>query len=118
MIILKYIILFAIFSGSFWIGILISRKFKNRVVELREFKETLNILETKIRFTYKPLKEIFEEISKISNNISYIFDDVISYMKNNDVSTSWEMAIDKSKTKISLNEEDINIIKGLGRFLR
>lgn len=118
MIILKYIILLGIFGGSFWIGILISKRYKNRVLELREFKEVINIIETKIRFTYEPLKEIFEEISKIPNKISNIFKDMSDNMQKNDVTTSWNMAIESSKAKLSLNDEDINIIKGLGKFLR
>ena len=118
MIILKYIILVAIFGGSCTIGNLISKKYKNRVIELREFKETINIIKTKIRFTYQPLKEIFEELSKFPNNLSNIFKELDINMRENDVRTSWEMAIDSSKSKLSLNEEDINIVKSLGKFLR
>ena len=94
MIILKYIILVLIFGGSFTIGNLISKKYKNRVIELREFKEVIDILSTKIRFTYEPLKDIFDELSKIPNRISNIFKELINNMKNSDVRISWEAAID------------------------
>ncbi len=62
----KYIILFFIFVGSTSIGFTISKGLKNRVEDLKEFKTSLNIMKNKIRFTYKPLDEIFEDISKVS----------------------------------------------------
>ena len=52
MIIIKFIILITIFGASTSIGFLMSKKYKNRVIELREFKNAINILETKIKFTY------------------------------------------------------------------
>lgn len=118
MVIIKYIILCIIFFGSFTIGNLISKKFKNRVIELRELKETVNIIGTKIRFTYKPLREIFLELEKIPNNISKIFNEFNKYILDNDVEISWNNAIEATKPKLNLNEEDINIIKSLGKFLR
>ena len=118
MIFLKYIILCLIFASSFFIGIIFSNKFKNRVTELRNIREYINILQTKIRYTYEPIKEIFEELSNIPNNVSYIFKLANEKMKEKDVKTSWEEAVDCSKSNLSLNKEDINIIKGIGKFLR
>lgn len=60
----KTILLFAIFSLSTGIGILISKMYENRVKELRQFKNILNIIKTKIKFTYEPLTEIFNQISQ------------------------------------------------------
>ena len=61
---IKYILLIAIFGLSTGIGILISKSYENRVIELKEFKNILNIMKTKIKFTYEPLAEIFKQISK------------------------------------------------------
>ena len=121
MILLKYIFLVFIFVGSCWIGFLISNRYKSRVRELKEFKEATNILENKIKFTYEPLGEIFDEITKITKNekgISNIFQKTSSNMKNEDITKSWENAVDNSKQLLSLNNEDINILKGLGKLLR
>ncbi len=119
MIYFKYVILFIIFMISCFIGVLLSKKYKNRVIELRNFKEDLKMLETKIRFTYKPIKEIFEEIYKNNNNIAIIFKYAIIYLEDKkDIKSSWDLAINNSKSKLSLKEEDIDIIKGLGNFLR
>lgn len=120
MIIIKYIFLLCIFIGSCIIGILISKKYKNRVLQLREFKEMINILENKIKFTYKPLGNIFDDIEKIysdKNQICQIFKQTKINMEKNDVCFSWENAIDKLKQNLCLNIEDINIIKGLGKQL-
>ena len=64
MYIFKYILLILIFLLSTAIGIVISKMYENRVTELKEFKNNLNIMKTKIKFTYEPLEEIFKQISK------------------------------------------------------
>ena len=61
---IKYLILAGIFGLSTVIGFLISKSYQNRVEELKEFKNVLNIMKTKIRFTYEPLLEIFKHIAK------------------------------------------------------
>lgn len=70
----RYIFLLFIFIGSTSIGYMLSRRFKYRVFELKEFKSALNMMKNKIRFTYKPLSEIFEDISKTAKerNIRFI----------------------------------------------
>lgn len=119
MIYLKYFILFNIFLINCIIGILLSKKYKNRVNELRIFKEDIKILETRIRFTYEPIKEIFKYIYKNNNNISNIFKYANIYLEEKkDFKTSWELAVNNSKSKLSLKEEDLDIIKGIGNFLR
>ncbi len=121
MIIIKYIFLVLVFGCSCLTGFMISKKFKNRVIELREFKNILNILEAKIKFTYQPLGDIFSEISVMSSegdSISKFFKEILNRMKSKDVATSWDEALESSKTFLSLDKEDINIIKGLGKLLR
>ena len=121
MIIIKYFILLIIFASSSYIGILMSRKYKSRVLELREFKEAMSILENKIKFTYKPLGEIFEDIITLfdkQSGITKIFNSTNENMKKENVSKAWENAVEDSKTFLNLNAEDINIVKGLGKLLR
>lgn len=73
MILFKYFFLILIFIGCTSIGYFYSTRFKNRVIELKEFKSALNIMKNKIKFTYKPLEEIFEEISKIAKKRNFGF---------------------------------------------
>ena len=119
MLFFKYIILFFIFLIAAWIGNLISRKYKNRVLELKSFKEAFNILESKIKFTYEPLGDIFEEIANIyeKKNINSVFKTATSNMKNFDLKTSWDNAIELNKQKFNLKNEDINTIKNMGNML-
>ena len=64
MIFFKWILLISAFAVSIFLGLLIANKYKERVKELRSIRSILNILDTKIKYTYEPLPQIFEEISK------------------------------------------------------
>lgn len=112
----KYILLIAIFGLSTGIGILISKSYENRVIELKEFKNILNIMKTKIKFTYEPLAEIFKQISKDNQtNVEKIFDQManqITYYPTKDV---WENCIQDAD--ISIKQEDKDILKRLGKLL-
>ena len=69
--IIKYITLILILSLTSYIGILISKKYLNRVKDLKEMKNALNMFSTKIKFTYEPIPQTFKEISqKTKPNIS------------------------------------------------
>lgn len=118
MIIIKFIILITIFGASTSIGFLMSKKYKNRVIELREFKNAINTLEAKIKFTYEPIPEIFNQISKnLENNISKIFNKASEYIGENTTKEAWDKAIEELIPELNLNNEDIKIIKNLGNLL-
>ena len=73
-------------------------------------------METKIRYTYKPLKEIFEEISTtVDTSVANIFKNASKYIEFKSAKSTWENAIDN--TNLFLNKEDIEIIKGFGKLL-
>ena len=70
MIIIKYLILGMILLGTSYIGILMSKKYSNRVKDLKEMRKALNFFEDKIKFTYEPIPDVFYEIShKMNHNI-------------------------------------------------
>ena len=119
MIFVKYVFLFFIFACASLIGVLISKKYKNRVYELKSFKEACNVLESKIKFTYEPLGDIFEEIADIyqNNDISNIFKNISINMKKKDFRLAWNEAVEKNKQQLNLKKDDINIIKSLGNML-
>ena len=74
MIIIKYTSLVMVLAISFLLGYLISKKYKDRVNELKEMQIALDILENKIKFTYEPLKEIFYQMKKLlKGNTSELF---------------------------------------------
>ena len=119
MIIIKFTILLLIFASSTSIGYLISKKYVNRVIELKQFRNTINILENKIKFTYEPIPEIFKQISNNSEeNISKIFQKASEYIIKENTKDAWNKAIEDEENNLSLNTEDINIIKSMGNMLR
>ncbi len=116
MIIIKYIILGIILIGTSYIGILISKKYSNRVKDLKEMRKGLNFFEEKIKYTYEPIPDVFEEISKkLKHNIGDIFHNASNDMENNSAGECWERAVDNANT--SFSKEDIDIIKGLAKML-
>lgn len=116
MIILKYIIICLVFLISFFIGNILSKRYILRVKELKDFRNALNIIESKIKFTYEPLPEIFMQTSKLlSENISKIFVNTSKYMKKINTEEAWNKGIEEANTY--LNKEDIENIKGFGKML-
>ena len=72
--IIKYVMLFFVFVASSLIGKMVAKKYTYRLQELEEMKNALNVFKSKIKFTYEPIPEIFEEIEKnTEENIARIF---------------------------------------------
>lgn len=116
MIIIKYFILFLILVASTLIGKSLSKKYVYRLQELEEIENSLNILKTKIKFTYEPIPELFNELEKSKvKNIGNIFCLAKEKMKEENISIAWEKAIDESVT--NLKKEDKEILKTLGKLL-
>lgn len=116
MIIIKFFSLIIIAFLSSYIGIIISNKYKNRVYELKEIKKALSIFETKIKYTYEPIPDIFKEISKnLKPNIGQIFENASIKMENNTAKYAFNQAIEESSS--SMNKEDLEVIKGLSKLL-
>ena len=113
---IKYILLTGILGFSTAIGFLISKSYQNRVVELKEFKNVLNIMKTKIKFTYEPLAEIFKQIAKENQtSIQRIFGQMANQLTYNQAKDVWEDCIQNAD--ISIKQEDKDILKKLGKLL-
>ena len=113
---IKLFILFLIFLSSLQAGKIIAKKYSNRVLELKEMKNALNMFLTKIKFTYESVPETFNEIgNNINGSIGKIFRISAENMKEKSAGEAWEEVVEK--TDSSLTEEDKSIIKNLGRML-
>lgn len=115
-IVLKVILAIGIIACSMRIGILISQKYKFRLNELDELKNNFKIIENKIKYTYQPLEEIFQEIAEISSyEIGDLFRKVAGNIKEKGAEKAWKYAIEKSE--LSLKKEDKEALKEFGILL-
>ena len=65
----------------------------------------INIIESKIKFTYEPLPEIFKQTSKLlSENISNIFIRASEEMNNLTAEEAWNKSLEKSSTYLSKDD--------------
>ena len=118
MIVFKGIVYILIFSICTYIGILQSKKYSQRVDELKWFKEGLNIFKTKIKFTYEPVPDIFKEIgSNLKNNIGEIFLNSSQKMNILTAMDAWEQTIQETES-LNLNKEDKNMMIKLREITR
>lgn len=129
MLIFKIMCLATILIICMGIGFNISAKYTSRVNGLKKMFRALNIFEEKIKFTYEPIPNIFEELGDnfsnlknenkvlLKNNdyVGEIFSRASLNMKTMHAGEAWENAIDSVNTNFS--KEDINIIKGLAKML-
>ena len=116
--VLKFILLFVLFCTSTIIGVLISKKYSNRVRILRDLKDALNIFEVKINFSFETIPEIFNEIANKFNGITgKFFEDAVKNMNYSNMSAgdAWEKSIEKNGD--CLKKDDVNSIKALGKLL-
>ena len=114
--IIKYNILLLIFLSSTLIGKYIAERYCYRLRELEDIKTAMNILKSKIKFTYEPLPEIFKEISKnIGQNIAKIFENSTKIMEDKTATEAWNEAIDEYNG--NLTEEDKKVVKTLSKML-
>ena len=113
--ILKLIILFVILLICTQIGILKAKTYDNRVIHLKKFKNALEMLKSKIEFTYEPIKDIFEEISKIIySDKGNVFASTINMIDEKGVNESWNLAVEHEN---NFNTEDKTTIKMFGKLL-
>lgn len=113
--ILKMMMLFLVFGICTMLGILKAKSYDARVEELKKVKNALEMLKSKIEFTYAPIKDIFAEVTKVVySNEENIFQNTASLMDQKGVSQSWNLAVEK---EIKLNKEDRETLKMFGKLL-
>ena len=93
-----------------------SKKYSNRVKDLKEMRKALNFFEEKIKFTYEPIPDVFREISeKMNPNIGNVFKEASEKMNDKFAGEAWEESVSNSNTNFT--KEDIEIINGLAKML-
>ncbi len=113
--ILKMMLLFLVFGICTMLGILKAKSYDARVEELKKMKNALEMLKSKIEFTYAPIKDIFAEVTKVVySNEENIFQNTVNLMEQEGVTQSWNMAVEK---EIKLSKEDRETLKMFGKLL-
>ncbi len=117
MIVIKFSILILVFASSVSIGFLIAKRYANRVKELKDMKNALNMFETKIKFTYASVPEIFKEISNQfkEETVGQVFKKASDLMEDKSAGEAWNEGIDTVNSNIT--SEDKTILKNLGKML-
>lgn len=114
--IIKYFMLFIVLVVCSLIGKYLSKRYVIRVNELEEMRNALNMLQSKIKFTYEPIPEIFGEISQNTNkNVGQVFQLAKEKMENSTANIAWEEAVDEAQN--SLTKEDKHVLKTLSKLL-
>ena len=115
----RYIFLIAILTGSTSIGFLLSKGYVDRLNELKKISNLINIFQNKLKFSRKPLREIFEEVYFVEtgNKVSEIFLKTSQKIKEMNVSEAWRSAVAENSFFLNLKKEDIELIKSFGNML-
>ncbi len=112
----RIILYIAIFIASFSIGTLISKKYSSRVQELKKMKNALNICKTKMKFTYQPIPEIFEDIANSTDgNVKRIFEEACKQIQETSAGEAWKQAIQNMESNFT--REDKEILKSFSKLL-
>ena len=116
MLVLKIVMLFAVFGTISTIGVKISNRYTERANNLKQIKKALNIFETKIMYTYEPIPDVFLEISKkIKGDVGKLFGDASRNMSLDFAGDAWEKSLNNSN--IMLLEDDKEALRSLGKLL-
>lgn len=117
LVVFKILFLLAVFVLSTMIGMIVARKYSTRVNELEETISALEILESRINYTYDTIPEIFDFISRhLKTNVKNIFEYTAEKLyndKNNSAGDLFNSTIDEERILLELNDVDLDILKGL-----
>lgn len=115
----RYIFFILILMGSTSIGFLLSKCCSDRLKELKSLANMINIFQNKIKFTHKPLAEIFKEVALIrkDTHFSEIFIKTSQKLKNKSAQLAWNEAISEGEFFLNLKNEDLNLIRTFGNML-
>ena len=110
-----------IIVSSSSLGLIYSRRYKDRVNNLKLLYNCIQLLETEVIYFANPIPDALDEIYRKGNKkVSYIFRDIKEYLVSNRSFTLFDSFLDVSltlKEKMYLENEDIEVIMSFGRNL-
>ena len=117
---MKWIGIVLVLGTTTWVGFDISSKFSNRVIHLRQFILSLQMLETEMDYSKATLRQIFENISKrTSYPINTFYENLAKELGGiiDDFVELWEIQMEELIKVSALNSNDLEIIKQFGKNL-
>lgn len=117
LLVIKVVLLLIIVALSTFIGILISKRYSSRVDEIQDLITALEILESRLNYTYDTIPDAFSFVGKhMRSSAKKIFEIAsrkLQIEKSFTASEVFQSTIDEEKVFLSLNENDIEVLKGL-----
>lgn len=121
LLIIKIISLLLIVLISSFIGYLIANKYNVRVKELEDIICALDLLETRVKYTYDTIADSFEFVSDNMKTKAYrifmICSGTLKSNKNMSAGDIFRTVADEEGVYLDLTKDDIEILKGLGTSL-
>lgn len=118
---IKITALFMILLLSSFIGYLISNKYSQRVKELEDIVSALDLLETRVKYTYDTICDSFEFVADNMATKAYrifmIAAGNLKSSKNVSAGDVFRNTVDEEGAFLNITKEDSEIIKGLGNSL-
>lgn len=113
--ILKIIISIFIICICAYLGICKAKTYEIREKELKKIKSSLAFFKSKIEFTYEPIQEVFEQISKsVYLHKDNVFLKTMEKMKVFNINDAWNNSVEENE---NFNDEDKEILKMFGKLL-
>lgn len=121
MLTIKIISLFLILGLSSLIGYLIANKYNLRVKELEDIISALELLETRVKYTYDTIADSFYFVANNMKTKAYrifmITSATLNDNKNLSAGDIFRNTVDEEGTFLDLENDDKEILKGLGTSL-
>ena len=119
--VVKIISLLLILALSTFIGIMISNKYSMRVKELEDLITALELLETRVKYTYDTIADSFDFIASNMKTKAYrifmITSSLLLENKNMSAGDIFRSVVEEESIFLSIHQEDKEVLKGLGTSL-
>lgn len=113
-------LLFIVLLSSF-IGCLIANKYNYRVKELEDIVSALELLETRVKYTYDTIADSFEFVADNMKTKAYRIFMIASAMlkdtRNMSAGDIFRQACDEEGKFLNMTKDDMETLKGLGTSL-
>ncbi len=121
MFIIKVLSSILIIFSCWFLGNSIANTYLERVQNIRQLQNCLQILESEIIYLSTPLPYALENVfMKGDKRVSYIFKDIKNRLvtnRNSDVLESFNYVLNSDNLGLNLKKDDIQILLNLGRVL-